>query len=180
VTKTGLFLTSFVAAIPGAALAYLMVMAFLSHSGGPSMWTKALAGMLLLIGALLAVMPFGIMVFAGPKTEKAPKKPKEEAAKEEGSAVVAAESEAEVEAAEAEEGSGSRPAVTDPNLEVVEANSDEVIEANSDDFAPAEGAEEAAAVSDDDSDFEVNPEASDSGDELFEAEEEEPKKGKKK
>jgi hypothetical protein len=176
VTKTGLFLTSFVAAIPGAALAYLMVMAFLSHSGGPSMWTKALAGMLLVIGGLLAVMPFGIMVFAGPKTEKAPKKPKDEAAKEEGSAVVAAESEAELEAEEAGEGSGSRAAVTDPNLEVVEADSD--------DFAPAgkvEGADEdATEVSEDDSDFEVNAEASDSGDELFEAEEDEPKKGKKK
>jgi len=170
VTKTGLFLTSFVAAIPGAALAYLMVMAFLSHSGGPSMWTKALAGLLLIIGGLLAMMPFGIMVFAGPKTEKAPKKSKEEAAKEEGSAVVAAESEAELEAEEAGESSGSRPAVTDPNLEVVEANSD--------DFAPA--GEEAAEVSEEDSDFEVNPDASDSSDELLEAEEKPPKKGKKK
>ena len=121
-TKTGLILTSFVAAIPGAALAYLMVMAFLGHSGGPSMWTKALAGMLLVIGGLLAAMPFGIIVFAGPKTEKAPKKPEDEAAKEEGSAVVAAASEAELEAEEAGESSGSRAAVTDPNLEVVEAN----------------------------------------------------------
>ena len=171
-TKTGLFLTSFVAAIPGAVLAYLMVMAFLSHSGGPSMWTKALAGMLLVIGGLLAVMPFGIIVFAGPKTEKAPKKPKEEAAKEEGSAVVAAESEAELEAEEAEESSESRQAVTDSNLEVVEAISD--------DFAPAGDADEAAEVSEDDSDFEVNPDASDSSDELLEAEEDEPKKGKKK
>jgi hypothetical protein len=177
VTKTGLILTSFVAAIPGAALAYLMVMAFLSHSGGPSMWTKALAGMLLVIGGLLAVMPFGIIVFAGPKTEKAPKKPKEEAAKEEGSAVVAAESESELEADEAEEGSGSRAAVTDPNLEVVEANSD--------DFAmtgKVEGAEEdAAELSEDDSDFEVNAAAGESDDEFFEAEEDQPKKkGKKK
>jgi len=179
VTKTGLFLTSFVAAIPGAVLAYLMVMAFLSHSGGPSMWTKILAGLLLIIGGLLAAMPFGIMVFTGPKTEKAPKKLKEEAAKEEGSAVVAAESEAELEAEEAEEGSGSRRAVTDPSLEVVEATSDEVIEANSDDFAEAGGAEKAAEISDDDSDFEVHAEASDSG-EFLEAEEEEPKKGKKK
>jgi hypothetical protein len=178
VTKTGLILTSFVAAIPGAALAYLMVMAFLSHSGGPSMWSKALAGMLLVIGGLLAVMPFGIIVFAGPKTEKAPKKPEGEAAKEEGSAVVAAESESEseLEAEEAEEGSGSRAVVTDPSLEVVEANSD--------DFAmtgKVEGAaEDAAELSEDDSDFEVNAAAGESDDEFFEAEEDEPKKGKKK
>src|SRR5262245_23782799 len=149
-----------------------MVMAFLSHSGGPSMSTKVLAGLLLIIGGLLAAMPFGIMVFAGPKTEKAPKKPKEEAVKEEGSAVVAAESEAELEAEEAGGSSGSRAAVTDPNLEVVEAISD--------DFAPAGGSEEVAEVSEDDSDFEVNPDASDSSDELPEAEEEPPKKAKQK
>ncbi|MGE5193339.1 MAG: hypothetical protein ACM3U2_12665, partial [Deltaproteobacteria bacterium] len=85
-TKTGLFVTSFVAAIPGAGLACLMVMAFLSYSGGPSMWTKALAGMLFVIGTLLALMPVGVFVFGGPKTEKAPKEPKEEAAGEAGSA----------------------------------------------------------------------------------------------
>ncbi len=175
-TKTGLFLTSFVAAIPGALLAYLMVMAFLNYSGGPTMWSKALAGMLFVIGTLLVLMPVGIFVFTGPKTEKAPKKAEGEAGGQEaGSEVVAAESgEAVVAAEEGEEGAGA-PAVTDANLEVVEAGSE--------DFAmtgEVVNAEEAAAeVSEDDSDFEINADAA-SEDELLEAEEDEPKKGKKK
>ena len=175
-TKNGLFLTSFVAAVPGAVLAYLMVMAFLNYSGGPSLWTKLLAGLLLLIGMLLMLMPVGIFVYAGPKAEKAPKKAEGESGKEAGSAVVEAGSgEAVVEADAGEEGSGAAVAVTDPNLEVVDANSE--------DFAmtgEVVGAEEAASeVSEDDSDFEVNADAS-SGDEFLEAEEDEPKKRKKK
>ncbi len=175
-TKNGLLLTSLVAAIPGAWLAYLMVMAFLSYSGGPSIWSKALAGMLFVIGTLLVLMPVGIFVFAGPKAEKAPKKAEGEAGKEAGSAVVEAESgEAVVAAEEGEEGSGA-PAVTDANLEVVDAGSE--------DFAmtgEVVGAEEAAAeVSEDDSDFEVNADAAESEEELFEPEVDEPKKGKKK
>jgi hypothetical protein len=115
-------------------------------------------------------------VYAGPKAEKAPKKAEGESGKEAGSAVVEAGSgEAVVEADAGEEGSGAAVAVTDPNLEVVDANSE--------DFAmtgEVVGAEEAASeVSEDDSDFEVNADAS-SGDEFLEAEEDEPKKRKKK
>ena len=175
-TKTGLFLTSFVAAIPGAWLAYLMVMAFLNHSGGPSLWSKALAGMLFVIGTLLTLMPAGIFVFAGPRAEKAPKKPKEEAAEEAAeeadSAVVEAESgEAVVEAEEGEEGSGERSAVTDPNLEVVDSSAE--------DFGMSGELVGAGEVAEDDSDFEVNTAEGGSEEDLFEEEEEEPKKGKK-
>jgi hypothetical protein len=162
VTKTGLFLTSFVAAIPGAGLAVLMVMSFLEHSGGPTMWVKALAGMLLIIGSLLAVMPFGILVFAGPKSDKAPKKA-DTADKEAGSAVV----EAEVE--EAGDKSGSRAAVTDASLEVVDSASEE--------FAASD--EEGAAAAEDDSDFEVNTPEDGSEADFFETDDA-PKKGKKK
>jgi hypothetical protein len=173
VTKTGLFVTSFVAAIPGAWLAYLMVMAFLNYSGGPSMWSKALAGMLFVIGTLLMLMPAGIFVFAGPRAEKAPKKPKEEAAEGAGSAVVEAESgEAVVEAAEGEEGSGERAAVTDPNLEVVDSSAE--------DFGMSGELVGAGEAAEDDSDFEVNTAQGGSEVDLFEDEEEEPKKGKKK
>ena len=166
-TKTGLFLTSFVAAIPGAGLAYLMVMGFLEHSGGASMWIKALAGMLLIIGALLAVMPFGILVFGGPRSEKAPKQAKESAGKEAESAVIEAEGgEALVE--EADDDSGSRAGVTDPSLEVVDAASEEF---------PA--ADDESAVAEDDSDFEVNTAEGGSAEDMVEIDEE-PKKGKKK
>ncbi len=175
-TKTGLFVTSFVAAIPGAWLAYLMVMAFLNYSGGPSLWTKLLAGMLFVIGMLLVLMPAGIFVFAGPKAEKAPKKAEGEAAAESGEAAVEAESgEAVVAAEEGEEGSGSRAAVTDPNLEVVEANSDDFTKG--DEFG---GADEAGESPEDDSDFEVTTGEDGSAEDFFEADEEEPKKGKKK
>ncbi len=79
--KTGLCLTSLVAAIPGAWLAVLMVMAFLSAgAGGWSVTVKGLAGMLLLIGGVLAVMPIGILLFAGPKAEK-PAKQKDKPSK---------------------------------------------------------------------------------------------------
>ena len=76
-SKIGLFLTSLVAAVPGGFLAYLMVMAFLNHSGGPTMWTKVLAGMLLFIGSLLSVMPVGVLLFTGAKSEKEPEKSSE-------------------------------------------------------------------------------------------------------
>ena len=77
-TKTSLCLTSLVAAVPGGWLAYLMVMGFLSNPGKkpgdgdvhvPTS-VLVLSGILLAIGALLAVMPVGILLFAGPKTPK--------------------------------------------------------------------------------------------------------------
>ena len=117
-SKTGLLLTSFVAAFPGGLLAYLMVMAFLNYSGGPTAWTKTLAGMLLCIGGLLAVMPFGILVFAGPKSEKQPKKAKEEPSGVSDSAVAKAES---GEVVAESEGSDAAVVATDDNLEVVES-----------------------------------------------------------
>jgi hypothetical protein len=180
VSKIGLFLTSLVAAIPGGFMAYLMVMAFLNHSGGPNMWTKALAGMLLCIGGLLGVMPVGILLFAGPKTEKQPKEPKKKPAAKDESEEIEAES-GEVEAdsgeveAELEEVDEGEPAVatTDKNLVVVEE----------DEFAMTGEmvAEEEAVVDEFDAgdDFETDAALVDS-DDMLEVEEDEPKKGKKK
>ena len=61
--KNTLCLTSLVAAVPGAVLAVLMVMAFVNFAGGWSVMVKGLTGLLLLIGAALAVMPVGIFLF---------------------------------------------------------------------------------------------------------------------
>lgn len=73
-SKTSLCLTSLVAAVPGGWLATLMVLAFLSTgAGGWSIVVKGIAGALLLAGGFLAVMPVGILLFAGPKAEKPPK-----------------------------------------------------------------------------------------------------------
>ncbi len=165
-TKNGLFLTSFVAAIPGAFLAYQMVMVFINYAGGSTMWPKVLAGLLLLIAVLLAVMPVGIILFAGPKTEKSAKSVVNKADKAEADEVAAEAEESEMSA---------RSGATDDNLEVFEGEADEFAStgkvasgedlASGDDFDLGEG-----------SDFEMDAAA----DDLFEFDEDQPKKGKKK
>ena len=125
-SKNGLFFVSLVAAVPGAVLVYLMVMSFLQYAGNSSMWPKALAGMALLVGLLLTFMPVGILVFGGPKAEKAPEKKSVE-----GSASEFEDSETII--SESHEGSdsavgssrGSLSGATDPNLEVIEGEPDE-------------------------------------------------------
>jgi hypothetical protein len=92
VTINTLCLTSLVAAVPGAWLAVLMVMAFVNHAGGWSVTLQGLAGILLLIGSTLALMPVGIYVLMGPKAEKASKKKKDSHAKEADSAAEPSES----------------------------------------------------------------------------------------
>lgn len=134
-SKTGLCLTSIVAAIPGAWVAVLVVMAFLSAgAGGWSVAIKALSGALLLVGGGLAVMPIGILLFAGPKAEK-PAKAKEKPANEspekgEAVAVAAVEDDA-FEAADAT--FEVEPDARDSE-EFVETIDQPSIEADSDDF----------------------------------------------
>jgi hypothetical protein len=170
VTKTGLFLTSFVAAVPGAILACLTAMAFVNYAGGSGWFTKALAGMSFLIGLLLTAMPLAIMVFAGPKAAKAPK---DSAAKAGGDA------ESGSGKAESAESSGAALAVTDPNLQVVEAGSDEL--AMTGEFVPddSEGSGEVFNEGDD-SDFEIGAAEGDEEVLDFDDDDDEPKKGKKK
>jgi len=178
VTKQGLFLTSFVAAVPGALMAYLMVASFVQYAGGPSMWTKALAGMLFLVGLLLAAMPLGIFLYGGPKTEKAPaKKAEGDLIEEAGEGESGEESDsrhAETVIADADDFE-ERPDVTDENLEVFEGAPDEFSVTG--EVVTGDAADEESFDADADSDFEVN-----TGDdeEPFEFEDEEPKKGKKK
>jgi hypothetical protein len=152
VSKNGLFLTSLVAAIPGAVLACLMVMAFVNYAGGPTWWVKILAGMLLLIGALLAAMPVGIFLFAGPRAEKPPK---DEAVER------AASADAESESA--------RSGATDSSLDVVDTDDSDMTrefvadeDASGEDFDLGPGSE-----------FEMDAAEAD-----VEAEDEGPKKGK--
>ncbi len=159
-SKNGLLLVSLVGAIPGALLVYLMVMAFVNYAAGPTMWPKALAGMSLLCGLLLAVMPIGIFVYGGPKTEKAPAEKKDDEAEVEpgNEETIIAESDDDFEPA-----SGA----TDENLEVVEGASDEfamtgeIVTSDADsstseefdlgsDFEVSESDEEAVEVLDDD------------------------------
>ncbi|HLJ11383.1 MAG TPA: hypothetical protein VKU82_09340 [Planctomycetaceae bacterium] len=168
-SKNGLILTSLVAAIPGAFLAVQMIMAFLRYAGGATLWTKGLSAMLLLIGAGLAVMPVGIFLFAGPKPEKKSKEAEDESAGR------------EAEGGESAESAGLRGAMTDPNLEVVDAEAD--------DFAMTGEVVTGNEPVDEDfdlgSEFEMHASQPGSEDELaadseFEFEEEETPKRKKK
>lgn len=64
VTKSALAATSSIAAIPGAFMAYLAVMAFLNHlEGMPTMLTVVI-GVTLLFSALMALSPFAILLFS--------------------------------------------------------------------------------------------------------------------
>ena len=174
-SKNGLLLVSLVAAIPGALLVYLMVMSFINYAAGPSMWPKALAGMALLVGLLLAVMPAGIFVYGGPKAEKAPeKKADDEAAVESESGYAETIIAAPHEDAESSELESSTD-VTDENLEVVEAESEEF------------GSEEFGAGDDDTgsqefdvgSDFEIGADEAEVVEADDDFEEDSPKKKKK-
>lgn|GEM_PF-1075290 len=67
--KMSLFTISLFPAIAGGGLAYLMVMSFLNFADRSSGSLKGLAGLALLLGSVLALMPIGILI-AGPKSKK--------------------------------------------------------------------------------------------------------------
>jgi hypothetical protein len=115
VSKNGLLLVSLVGAIPGAFVVYVMVMAFVNYAAGPAVWPKALAGMSLLCGLLLAVMPIGIFVYGGPKTEKAP-------AEKSGDKAESTSGDEETIIAESEDDPEYSSGATDESLEVVGAS----------------------------------------------------------
>ena len=89
--KTQTALTSLVAAIPAAFLAYLLVMAL--TGGGLSGMLMAVVGLTLLVAVATALTPVGIVLMW-------PKSPEERAAKAAGEDDVAVVSESEVEVAE--------------------------------------------------------------------------------
>jgi hypothetical protein len=82
VSKSNLALTSLVAALPAAFLAYLLVMTLLS---GPEQLGGTLMGLVvaaLLCAVVIALMPVGVLVL-GPKSgATAPRKAKQKAAEE--------------------------------------------------------------------------------------------------
>ncbi|MFH1303274.1 MAG: hypothetical protein ABIK07_19590 [Planctomycetota bacterium] len=65
-SKLQLPLMSLVAAIPGAYLTYLLVMAFLNHAEAMSTSLLGVAGLTLLLSGFLAIMPLGALIL-GPK-----------------------------------------------------------------------------------------------------------------
>ena len=62
-TKLGFTMTSFVAAIPGAFLCYLLVMVCFDRFNDLSMTLKVMAVGTLLLTFLIALMPFAVLVF---------------------------------------------------------------------------------------------------------------------
>jgi hypothetical protein len=119
-SKTQVLLASLVAAVPGAFLAYLMVMSFISYGDKSSGAMKGLAGVTLCLAAVMCALPVIVWV-AGPKTpssqaadESRGKKDEEGEAEPDGQDDVAAES-GEVEAA-----SDELASVDDESLDVFE------------------------------------------------------------
>ena len=72
-SKLQLPLMSLVAAIPGGFLTYLLVMAFLNHAEAMSTTLLGVAGLTLLLSAVLTIMPIGALIF-GPKGASKKKK----------------------------------------------------------------------------------------------------------
>lgn len=136
-SKTSLALTSLVAAVPAAFLAYLMVMTFLSRAEHMTGMMQVLAGMTLLVSAVMMAMPAGILIF-GPKAGKAKKKDEEaeELLADEDEEAIGVESAAELDADEMDE--------------TVAYESDE-LEADVDEFEAEEGVFES-----DEADFETD------------------------
>ncbi|MCH9652316.1 MAG: hypothetical protein K0U86_17190 [Planctomycetes bacterium] len=65
-SKLQLPLMSLVAAIPAGFLTYLLVMAFLNHAEAMSTTLLGVAGLTLLLSAVLTIIPIGALIF-GPK-----------------------------------------------------------------------------------------------------------------
>lgn len=78
VSKTSLFATSLIGALPGAFLAYLCVMAFLNYAGGGSILLKVVTGLLLVVGLAMPVLSVAALMSgrgdrSGPSAAKAKK-----------------------------------------------------------------------------------------------------------
>ena len=63
--RTQRALTSLVAAIPAGFLAYLLVEVFLKRADTLPTMMKVLVGVTLLCAALVALIPFGLLIFGG-------------------------------------------------------------------------------------------------------------------
>lgn len=65
-TKLQLSLTSLVAAVPAAILAYLLVMTFLSHAQNLQLMSQLLTGGTLLVAVAVVLTPAAVFAFSGP------------------------------------------------------------------------------------------------------------------
>jgi len=111
VSRTSLFATSLIGALPGAVLAYLCVMAFLNYAGGGSILLKVLTGLLLVVGlAMPALSVAALMSGRAPGAAKPAKKEKKEKKEKKGNKSKAAAAEEEFE--DAVDGSDDDVAVT--------------------------------------------------------------------
>lgn len=95
-TKSSTFLMSLVAAVPAGLLAFLLVMAFLSHADDMGGTLNAVVGVGLLAAVGTAVMPVGIVLFGGPKGPAKPKPPKKSKTEEPSEEAAAGEESGEV------------------------------------------------------------------------------------
>ncbi len=135
-SRLSLMLVSLVAAIPAGYLSYELVMTFVNRAENMVTMLHVLAGTTLAMGALLTLMPIGILLF-GPKTEKPAKGEQEEAG-------AGAAEEEEIPEAELDE---EEELIAEAELEDEEAvEADAVAEADDfaefDDFADVEDFEE--------------------------------------
>lgn len=133
-SKTHLALTSLTAAVPAGLLAFLIVSTFLSDSfdqmGG---LLTVLAGLTLVVGSMVALMPVGILLF-GPKSDK-PKK--EKASKASDDVVAVAPSSGELSAVDMDAADAFSDAEMDASssaFEMDEIDEDEVVVADDDMF----------------------------------------------
>lgn len=151
-SKTGLALASLAAALPGAALVYVLVMAFLNYSDRMSGALMGLAGLTLLLGAGMALMPAAVFVF-GPKTAARPADAAEDEETE-----AAEEASADIETAE-DEDADAEGADADLDADVEFDDGSETVIAGMDDEAPADDEYASddilAAEGDDDFDFDA-------------------------
>lgn len=121
---------SLIAAVPGALLAFLLVMAFLRHADKMGGTLNAVVGVALLCGVAAALMPVGILLFGGPRTAGKPKSIKAAKTKGEPEAAAATEDAEELEesselVATTDESDDLVMTADEPSSGEVEATSDE-------------------------------------------------------
>ncbi len=133
--KTNLALASLTAAIPAGVLAFLLVSTFLSSFEvvAKSGILAAVSVLTLALGAIVTLMPVGILIF-GPKTDKPEKKAPSKASQAAVAKPGSADELSEVEMEAADMFSDSDMEVSDAAFELDEIDEDEVVVADDDDL----------------------------------------------
>lgn len=166
-TKSSTALMSLVAAIPGALLAFLLVMAFLNHADKMGGTLNAIVGVALLCGVATALMPVGVLIFGGPKGPAKPKaakkvKPKKEKAKKEKPAKKQAKSEPDDEFVDEDADDEGSSELVDDEVDLDDEETEQVELAEDDEIARKKVSDEwDVPDSQDDDDFEFEDALSD-------------------